>query len=181
MTALDPEMIRHLRKDLGDVKVNAFLGATSRRVFHEHVTDDMSLTPHEHVSRTLFGNTKRLGVAVWIANLPDKEADHIWASLYADWCRVNGRRWPGDVGAELRRFETLGMLERVPPRVGESPGRTKMYRRLPSSLWDVFIMCDVVIGEQIGERRYYEPSVGRTAMMVSELLEIRDQTSTVVD
>lgn len=184
---LDADTLSFMRKEVGDVQVNSFLASESRAAFAAHASDAITKdgpahTLHEHVSRTLFGNSKRLDAGVWIAQLPDKDADTIWASQYGDWCRVNGRRWPGDIGAELRRFETLGMLQRVAPgQDAVTAGRTNTYRRLPSPLWDVFIMCDVVIAEQTGERRYYQPSAGRTAAMIGELLEIKAQTSTVVE
>jgi hypothetical protein len=180
---LDADTLKFLRIEMGDVKVNAFLASESRAAFAAHAAEAIKTGPaqtlHEHVSRVMFGNSKRLDAGVWIAQLPDKDADTIWAAQYADWCRVKKRRWPGDISAELRRFESLGMLQRV--LHPDDTGRAKTYRRLPSPLWDVFIMCDVVIAEQIGERRYYQPSAGRTAAIVGELLEIRAQTSTAVE
>lgn len=182
---LDADTLSFMRAEIGDAQVNAFLGSEGKTAFAYNAAAAIATGPaktlHEHVSRTMFGNSKRLDAGVWIANLNDKDADTIWASQYADWCRVNKRRWPGDIGAELRRFESLGMLQTVKPNADGSTGRTHLYRRLPSPLWDVFIMCDVVIAEQVGERRYYQPSAGRTAAMVGELLEIRAQTATVVE
>lgn len=178
MATLDAEMAQFVKDELGTERLNSHLTSESRAVFayeaRAAIAKGPSQTLHEHVSRTLFGNSKRLDAAVWIATLSDNEAEGFFASQYAEWCRLKGRRWPGDIGGELRRFETLGMVQHVPPaKDAPTAGRIKAYRRLPSPLWDVFIMCDVVIAEAIGERKYYQPSTARTAKMVNELLEIR--------
>lgn len=174
MTTLDADMVEFIRNEMGEEHLNRHLTHQSKAVFAAKAAEAVGKgtvhTLHEHVSRTMFGNAKRLDAGIWIANLNDRDAETFWAAQYQEWCRLNGRRWPGDIGAEIRRFETLGMVEEV------SRNRCVIYRRLPSPMWDVFIMCDVVIAESVGERKYYQPSSARTAQMINELLEIRADT-----
>lgn len=178
-TAMDTELLQELRKHMGHDAVNSHLANVSRAKFAGgaaaalHGSPGAVRTMHEHVSRVLFGNSKRLDAGLWVAQLADEDADEFWAAQYGDWCRLNTRPYPGDIGAELRRFAILGMLELV------KVDRANIYRRLPSPLWDVFIMLDVVLAEAVGERRFYQPSVGRVQMMVQDLMQIRSDTAPV--
>lgn len=176
---LTPAAVADLRKLMGNDVVTRHMATRSRTLLvlnsSKAISEKKSKGLHEFVSRRLFGAACRLDVGLWVAKMEPPQCDGFWASQYYDYARANGHRWPGQVNNnEWQRFIDLGMIERT-----EAPEnqRVCMFRRLPSALWDVYLMAECAISEQTGERRFYTPSDARVVDMVDDLRRIHAQTS----
>lgn len=136
-------------------------------------------TPAGLFGKTMFGSATRYLCGLWIAGMGDDEALMFCAAGFGRWAeRRNEHVSPANT--ELRRFEHLGMICRFSPKAAPTPAQ--WYCRVPSPMWDVFLMADVVISEVTtpSRRKFYKPSAGRQERMIAELVKIYNATSTVV-
>lgn len=127
------------------------------------------------VGRTLFGSPVRMLSGIWISNLPRAQARRFWAAQFADWLVRSKMAWK-DCGADLRRFEQLGMILRR-----EGDGRSTVYGRVDSNpLWDVFRATDRALRRVDERHEWTELSCEDREKIVADLVKIHEYTGAVV-